>query len=136
MNSEHTQNQRRSILTIVLSALVLLLAPISHGSEAVLADKTIQHMIAHVARSDVVFVRNSQKYSGKEAAEHMQKKYAHFKDKIRTPEDFIELCASRSLLSGKPYLVINEKGEAIGSKEWLTAELERYKRESELRSIR
>ena len=49
----------------------------------------------------------------------MQKKYAHFRDKIKAPEDFIELCANRSLLSGKPYLVINEKGEKISVSEWL-----------------
>jgi hypothetical protein len=54
----------------------------------------------------------------------MQKKYAHFRDKIKAPEDFIdELCASRSLLSGKPYLVINEKGEKISVSKWLRTEL-------------
>ena len=124
------------MLIIALSALFLLLAPVSHGSETARLDKTIQHLIAHVARSDVVFVRNSQKYSGKDAAEHMQKKYAHFGAKVRTPEDFIELCASRSMLSGTPYRVINKKGETIRSKEWLTGELERYKREVDMRSVR
>lgn len=48
-------------------------------------------------------------------------------DKIKAPEDFIELCASRSLLSGKPYLVINEKGEKISASEWLRTELVVYR---------
>ena len=63
-----------------------------------------------------IFIRNDVRYSGKKASEHMQKKYAHFRDKIKAPEDFIELCASRSLLSGKPYLVINKKGEKISAR--------------------
>lgn len=117
------------MLMIALSALfLLLLAPISHGGETVLVDKTIQHLIAYVAHSDLAFVRNARQYTGKEASEHIRRKYAHFREEIRMPEDFIELCASRSLVSGKPYLVINQKGETIGTKEWLTAELELYKK--------
>ena len=117
------------MLMIALSALfLLLLAPIIHGGETVLVDKTIQHLIAYVAHSDLTFVRNARQYTGKEASEHIQKKCAHFRDEIKMPEDFIELCASRSLVSGKPYLVINQKGETIGTKEWLTAELALYKK--------
>jgi len=40
-------------------------------------------------------------HSGKEAAEHIRKKYAHFKDQIATAEDFIALSATKSELSGK-----------------------------------
>jgi Family of unknown function (DUF5329) len=90
-------------------------------------DKTVQHLIAHVAQSGLISIRNDVRYTGKEASEHMQKKYAHFRDKIKAPEDFIELCASRSLLSGKPYLVINEKSEKISASEWLRTELVGYR---------
>ena len=57
----------------------------------------------------------------------MHKKYRHFRQDIETAEDFIERCASRSLLSGKPYLVINEQGEQIRTSEWLKAELLSYR---------
>ena len=36
-----------------------------------------------------------------EAAEHINKKYRHFRDDIDTPEKFIELCATGSLMTGK-----------------------------------
>jgi hypothetical protein len=127
MKFAYLQKQMVSILAIALSVLFFWLPSASQGGQAAPLDKTIQHLIAYVAHSDLTFVRNSAEYTGKEASEHIQKKYAHFRDKIATPEDFIELCASRSLLSRKPYLVINEKGETIGTKEWLTAELEEYR---------
>ena len=51
------------------------------------------------------FLRNGTAHTAAEAAEHMQAKYAHFKNKIATAEDFVDLCASRSEMSGKPYMV-------------------------------
>jgi hypothetical protein len=127
INIIHLPKQIVSTLTVALAAFCLLLPSISHSGQTALLDNTVQHLIAYVAASDLTFIRNSSEYSGKEASEHMQAKYAHFRDKIKTPEDFIELCASRSLLSGKPYLVVIEKGETIGTREWLTAELQAYR---------
>ncbi len=127
MKINYFQRQIVSTLSVALAAFCLLLPSISQGGQTALLDNTVQHLIAYVAASDLTFIRNSSEYNGKEAAEHMQAKYAHFRDKIKTPEDFIELCASRSLLSGKPYLVVTEKGETIGTREWLTAELLAYR---------
>ena len=127
MRIEYLKTQIVTVVTIALAAFFLLLASHGYGGQVAHLDATVQHLIAHVAQSDLTFIRNDVRYTGKEASEHLQKKYAHFKDKIKAPEDFIELCASRSLLSGKPYLVINEKGETITASEWLTAELEVYR---------
>jgi hypothetical protein len=122
------QSRIISILTIASIGFFVIFAPPSQGGQPPPLDETIQHLIAYVAQSDLTFVRNAEQYSGKEAAEHMQKKYAHFKDKIKTPKDFIELCASQSMLTRKPYLVINENGETVTTKEWLTAELAVYRK--------
>jgi hypothetical protein len=127
MKIEYLQTQIVTVVTIALAAFFLLLASHGYGGQLAHLDKTVQHLIAHVAQSGLTFIRNDVRYTGKEASEHMQKKYAHFRDKIKTPEDFIELCASRSLLSGKPYLVINEKGEIISTNEWLRTELGVYR---------
>jgi len=45
-------------------------------------------------------------YSSEAAAEHARTKYRYFRSQIETPEDFIRLCATKSLISGKPYLVV------------------------------
>jgi len=112
----------------ILAGLILcVLAPVGTAGQTDTADKTIQHLLAYVASSELTFIRNSRHYNAREASAHMQKKYAHFKNEITTPEKFIELCASRSLLSGKPYQVINRQGETLKTSEWLTTELTVYR---------
>jgi hypothetical protein len=88
---------------------------------------TIQHLITYVRKSDVTFQRNFTRHDAIEAAAHIEKKYEHFRDEIETPEQFIELCATASLLTGKPYLIIDRQGKEMPAGEWLNAELVRYR---------
>ena len=62
-----------------------------------------------------------------EAAAHMQRKYEHFKDEIKTPEDFIRLTATKSLMTGKLYYVRLKDGEKLTSEAWLLQALEAYR---------
>ena len=57
----------------------------------------------------------------------MQKKYEHFRNEIKTPEDFIRLAATKSLMSGNPYYVKLKNGEKITSETWLLKALEAYR---------
>ena len=66
-----------------------------------------------------------------EAAAHMQRKYEHFKDEIKTPEDFIRLSATRSLISGKLYYVKLKDGKKITSEAWLRQALEDYRQKQD-----
>jgi len=59
----------------------------------------------------------------------MQKKYKHFKDKIKTPEDFIRLTATKSLMTGKLYYVKFKDGRKITSAAWLLQALEDFRQE-------
>jgi Family of unknown function (DUF5329) len=127
MVTRYCHKQVISILTALVTALFFLPPSFSDARQTETADKTIQYLLEYVARSDLTFLRNSGRYSALEASEHMQKKFEHFRDKIETPEEFIELCATRSLLSGKPYQVINKHGETVNTSEWLTAELNEYR---------
>lgn len=90
-------------------------------------DTTVQYLITYVKESDVTFERNSGRYTAREAAEHINNKYQHFRDDIDTPEKFIELCATGSLVTGKPYFIITSQGEQLPSSEWLNAELSIYR---------
>jgi hypothetical protein len=119
----------QSVYLLIAAAVVffLLVPADGQGGQADPVDQTIQYLIARVARSDLTFIRNSEHHTGQQASEHMQKKYEHFRSEIKTPEDFIDLCASRSLLTGKPYLVINEQGETIRTSDWLVAALREYR---------
>jgi hypothetical protein len=75
----------------------------------------------------MVFERNFSKYEAKRAASHIRKKYDHFLDDIDSPEEFIELCASKSLMTGSEYNVTDPKGVTIKSRDWLLGELDNYR---------
>ena len=68
-------------------------------------EQTIAYLTGYVAESKATFIRNGAEHTPAEAAAHIKAKYEHFKGEIKTPEDFIRLSASKSLLTGKPYLV-------------------------------
>ncbi|MGD0397299.1 MAG: DUF5329 family protein [Syntrophobacteraceae bacterium] len=84
------------------------------------SEKVIAYLIDQVARSNLTFTRNGTEYSSQEAADHIRNKYEHFKARIESPEDFINVCASKSLESGKPYLVSTAQGK-ISVEKWLGA---------------
>lgn len=89
----------------------------------------IEHLLRYInRRSDCVFVRNGREYSAHEAAMHVREKYDYFKDRIKSPEDFIRLAATRSLITGRLYMVRCGDGE-IPVKDWLMEELSRYRQD-------
>jgi hypothetical protein len=89
------------------------------------AEKVFAYLIDQVAKSHLIFTRNGTEYSSQEAAVHMRDKYEYFKTRINSPEDFIRLCGSKSLVSGKPYLVSTAQGK-ISVEKWLGELLMEY----------
>lgn len=114
-------------LYIPVMILTLVLAHPSSISAAEDLQTTINYLIDTVAKSDAAFIRNDKPHTGKDAAEHMRQKYEHFKDKIKTPEDFIRLAGSKSLVTGKPYRVKMKNGEEIPCEKWLGNILRKYR---------
>lgn len=120
---------KRHLAFTAICALALCLAlgaAPARGAPTAQVEQTVQHLIGYVSGSGLTFVRNASEYSPKEAAEHMLKKYRHFRDDIDSPERFIELCATKSLMSGRPYLVIDSQGNAVPTGDWLQTELAAY----------
>jgi len=101
--------------TSIFCIVAVLALPIAaqvgpaHAAEENTA-KVIEFLIEQVEDSHLTFIRNGEKHSSKEAAKHIYRKYQHFKSQIKTPEDFIRICASKSLVSGEPYLVVTPQG--------------------------
>jgi hypothetical protein len=112
------------IPNIVFCSLTILLFScfIAHGGEAggqtENSEKVIAYLIDQVAISHLTFTRNGMEYSSQEAADHVRHKYEHSKSQIKSPEDFIHLCASRSLVSGQPYLLSTPQGK-VPVEKWL-----------------
>ncbi len=83
----------------------------------------IQDLLAFVEDSGVTFIRNGTKHNATEAAKHMRKKRDHYQKDIRTPEDFIRLTATKSLVSGRKYQVVTREGKTLLAGDWLLAAL-------------
>jgi len=117
----------RSWLFTVLLLTSLAASGDGPGQQPENLESAIQFLLKHVADSGLVFIRNSEKHAAVDAAEHMNSKYEYFRDKIKTPEDFIQRCASKSLMSGKLYLVVLENGEEVRTDAWLLSALTIYR---------
>lgn len=87
----------------------------------------IDHLIRYIQNSNCVFIRNGKAHSADEAIGHILKKYDHFKSKIKTTEDFIDYCASKSLLSNQPYKIDCPGQDVVESKSWFLDELKRFR---------
>jgi hypothetical protein len=93
-------------------------------------EQTVNYLIDHVAKSNATFIRNGASHTPAEAVAHIKAKYEHFKSEIKTPEDFIRLSASKSLLTGKPYLVRTPDGKEMRLDAWLSEALKQYRTEN------
>jgi hypothetical protein len=83
----------------------------------------INYLLNAIEKSGCRFVRNGTTYSAPEAKSHLANKYSKVKDKIKTAEQFIELIATKSSVSGEPYLIECTEGKPQKSAEWLKEKL-------------
>jgi len=111
-------------IALALCMLLFVSPGVAEPTEKV--DTTIQYLMKTVSGSGLTFIRNGNRATPEKAAEHMSRKYEHFRDDIDTPEDFIDLCATKSLLTGKPYMVVDGQGRERRTSDWLRAELAVY----------
>jgi hypothetical protein len=119
------------LLLLAMIFFILLVPGAMAAQQTEDLDSTVRYLLIYVKESAVTFERNASRYTGAEAAQHINKKYLHFKDDIDTPEKFIELCATGSLMTGRPYFIITEQGEQLPSSEWLHTELAVYRLRNE-----
>ncbi|MDB6029172.1 MAG: hypothetical protein JWM68_5395 [Verrucomicrobiales bacterium] len=119
-------------MTRILFTLCLLFPFLSFAQPAADVEKSVNHLLHFIARSDAIFIRNGSEYTGKQASDHLRKKYEHFKKEIKTPEDFIRLAATKSATSGKPYVIRLKGGREIPSAEWLTGILREFRGSKQL----
>ncbi len=97
------------------------------------ADPEIQHLLCYIEGCGCQFSRNGTWYQDTKAVrKHVELKYGYFmkKGQIKSTEDFIKRSASKSEMSGKPYLVKCGGGSPLFLSQWLSDELEQYRREN------
>jgi Family of unknown function (DUF5329) len=90
-------------------------------------NEEINYLFDYIAESKCIFVRNEKKYDSNKTILHLKKKFACYQDRIHTTEDFINLTATKSVISKKPYHIECTDHPVKTSREWLLNELQRYR---------
>lgn len=106
-------------------------APVSRSSRAppLTEAQKIDRLITYIGNlQGAVFIRNGDEHTAAEAAQHMQMKREKAGDRVKTVDDFIRLCASRSYLSGKAYQIRLADGRTLTSEQVLREELARLEK--------
>lgn len=96
---------------------VLVAQPLSSTEQ-----QKIDFLKSELVNSNCLFERNGKQYNAKKALKHINRKHSHFEDEIDSVSKFIELTATQSSMSGKPYFIICGDSK-VESALWLKARL-------------
>ena len=89
--------------------------------------KKIEFLISSIENvREAKFIRNGVEYSAADAAKHLRMKLEKAGGRVKTADDFIRLCASRSYITGAPYLIKLPDGKTVTSENFLRAKLREY----------
>jgi hypothetical protein len=111
-------------LSALLAAPVLMAAPLASSQRS-----EIDALMVTLQSSACEFNRNDSWHNAVEAKTHLLRKldYLEGKNAVQSTEQFIELAASKSSLSGQAYQVKCGSAAAVDSKTWLTTQLKRIR---------
>jgi hypothetical protein len=112
--------------SVVLAVMATLL--LSSPTMALSMSEEIDHLLDFVAASPCAFIRNGVTYDGEQAVAHIKDKYQQYRKDIDSAEDFIALAASKSMMSGRPYLVQCDTN-TMPAADWLTKELAAFRQQ-------
>jgi hypothetical protein len=89
-------------------------------------DAEIDFLLASVAESGCIFIRNGEQHNGDAARDHLQMKRERGRKYYDTTEEFIERIARQSSWSGQPYRIRCGDTEEDAST-WFTRAIEAYR---------
>ena len=110
----------------VAGIFCLFMLLFSHISSTAGTTEEIASLLIFIEQSECIFIRNGKHYDALEAREHIEKKYAYYKERMTTAEDFILYSATKSSITGKPYMVICNDVNMLTS-EWLYTKLDKLR---------
>jgi hypothetical protein len=117
----------KTIALLIAFFLICALPPSAFATPSTDESAAIDHLITFVRESKLEFIRNGVSYNSADAAEHLSLKYGQAKDRLSTADEFIDNVASKSSLSGKPYLIVFADGTQASAGDWLHEELKKYR---------
>ena len=133
VRGKHNPEINRLLMRIILISIAILLSPTSYAADSKgEMKKEIMHLFDYLKNSDCEFNRNGKWYNAKEAEKHLKNKYKNLfkKGLINSTEQFIELSASKSSMSGKPYMVKCDESKPMKSSVWFKKELASFRKKT------
>ena len=118
------------ITSAVLLSLLLSLTEVSaQESPPAVVQGEIDQLFAALDQSGCQFYRNGAWHDADQATSHLKRKHDYLakRNLMPTAESLIERAASKSSLSGKPYLVKCPGNETVHSSVWFTEQLTRIR---------
>ncbi len=90
----------------------------------------VDHLLAFIEISGCDMARNGKRHPPDEARAHVARKYAHYRKRITRTEQFIELAATGSTMTGRAYLALCPGKPPRPTANWLLEELRRLREET------
>jgi hypothetical protein len=120
---------KRFIATLAAAAMMVSATHAVAGHANPTTQREVGQLLDFVAQSNCQFNRNGSWYDAKKARVHLQEKYDYLDQRGKVPnaEAFIDLAASKSSMSGKPYQVRCGDAPVMPSATWLSTELKRLR---------
>lgn len=109
-------------------ALFLWLSPLWGNAQLTYYTESqkIDHLIVYIRTlKDATFIRNGGEHNAAIAADHIQMKREKVGNKLKTVDDFIVKVASKSSITGDPYLIRFKNGKEFSCEMVLRLELKK-----------
>ncbi|MHC8382512.1 YfeK family protein [Pseudomonas sp. LB3P14] len=120
----------RPISQLLIAAGISLIAIVANAQAQATPQVTqeIKGLLDFVEHSECLFVRNGSEFPGPRARAHLEKKLNYLEDRnmVNSAEDFIDLAATKSSMSGRAYEVRCPEGVQPANT-WLKRELQRQR---------
>ncbi len=113
-----------------ITLIALCFGSLVAAASPTVAQTEVEYLLGAVASSGCEFYRNGEWFDSQRASAHLRDKYNALAalGRSMTAVDFIDEVATKSSLSGRPYLMRCAGGEPVGTNQWLREVLERYRR--------
>jgi hypothetical protein len=109
-----------------LLVLLTLMGGHAFAQDSSVADK-IRYLIGSLeALQGVTFLRNRGEYDAKKAADHLRHKLKMAGNRVKTVEDFIRLCGSKSSVSGEAYRMRFPEGTTLDAEVFFRERLKAF----------
>jgi len=111
-----TQRRFFTLFVFLFSAGIL-------SQSAISEQEKIERLIRSAEVSGYIFIRNDTEYTSREAASYMKIKLSRAGNRIKTADQFIKDLATRSSMTGRPYMVKLSNGKTLPLADWLRRKL-------------